>query len=190
MQEQGRGETFCDAYYNPSRDDEWHRQEKGRKYAAARKAEWEEWRDSADAAIPQYGSTRTANQGRNWQRVGRVAAALAAARTPGADAASTSVSTYARRTVALYLPAGASWTLILVVVMIFIILFVIAYFCIRCRIKTKNVNNGTQTDESGPIAGDIYVSPAGECYHKAEKCRGLKVARSYNAKRPCNICVE
>jgi len=190
MHEMGRGIDFCDAYLNASWEEERKRREKGAKYAAARKAEWESWRSDSGAAIPQYGSTRTANQGRTWQHVGRVAAALAAASlVPEADAADGSITRYSRNKLALFLPAGASWTLFVVLVVVFFALLVIAYIMMRCRGKTMK-NAETQTNESGSLAGDIFVSPAGECYHKATDCRGLKVARSYSQRRPCNVCVE
>ena len=191
MEEQGRDITFCDAYLNATWEEERIRREKGAKYAAARKAEWESWREGTESAIPEYGSSRSSNQGKAWQHVGKIGAALAAASAPkGADAASTAATVFARSSAIVLIPAGANWTFLFILVAFIVALVVYACYCIEVRKKCKTVNQLVQTEESGPVNGDIFISPAGECYHKTEKCRGLKVARHFSARRPCNVCIE
>jgi hypothetical protein len=95
--------------------------------------------------------------------------------------------------IAHYIPTGTNWFLNMTLAIFIVILFLAT--CCWMHIRRKNLKDfkktvATQTEETGAIAGDIYISPAGECYHKATNCRGLKVARSYSARRPCNVCVE
>ena len=111
MIEIGRGIDFCDPWLNRDRDEEWHRREKGKRYAAARKAEWETWQSGA-GDLPEFGSTRTANKGRSWQHVGKVAAALAAASSvPRGDAAKAVAVLRKEFSIAYDIPTGSKWFL-------------------------------------------------------------------------------
>ena len=193
MIEIGRDIAFCDPYLNRDADDDWIRREKGKKYAAARKAEWEQWQ-TGEEDLPQFGSTRTANRGQTWQHVGKVAAALAAASSvPRGDAAKAVAVLRKEFSIAYYITNGSNWSLYMTLAIFIVVLFLAACFWMHIRrrnLKDLKKTAATQTEETGAIAGDIYISPAGECYHKATNCRGLKVARSYSARRPCNVCVE